>query len=145
MVSGFPRDTPMIQQVSVVSLFLIPGFTLVWWAISLICRRTAVIFDKPPGHITVTRGHISPLLWFLRRKCISKKEARTVFFRTFKQSHGYSDSVTGYQMGVNTESGKELIMHNSYWNLEGAQTITEKIREFANQESAVSDSTTSDK
>lgn len=128
------------EKLSVAFLFIIPGLALVWWGTSLVSRRTKVIFNSPPRYITVIRGHISPFLWFLRTKRISNEEARTVSFCSVERTRGNSGSITVYQIKVLMKSGKELTLHESYYQPEEARRLTEIIREFAYQDSLVSDS-----
>lgn len=123
-----PPDTPMIEWVSVAFLLIIPGLALVWWGVSLVGRRTKVTFNRPLGYMTVTPGHISLLLWSLRTKRISSKEARTAHFHVDKRG-----STRMYQVKIVMSSGEELTLHDENWEGDKADYLARRIREFGRE------------
>jgi len=77
---------------------------------------TKVTFDQPPGYLTVTLGHIPVFLWFLRKKSISREEARTV-------------TVTGHPLvKIVMKSGKELKLWT--WRFDEAELLEQRILDF---------------
>ncbi len=80
---------------------------------------TKVTFDQPPGYLTVTLGHIPVFLWFLRKKRISREEARTV-------------TVTGHPLvKIVMKSGKELKLWT--WRFDEVEPLARRIAEFGKE------------
>ncbi len=122
---------------NVIILVFIPilGLPVVWFGSLLVFWKTKVSFDKPPGYITVTRGHISPLLWFLRTKIISKEEARTAHYLTGVRRSGYFSEVSEnkYQVKIVTKSGKEVTLHSGYSEPNKVKYLAQRILDFGQQ------------
>ena len=107
----------------------------------MVGMTTKVTFDKPPGYMTVTRGHIPLFLWFVRTKRISKEEARSVFVRSVERMvfGGYiglnvpsTSRHTAYQVKVVMNSGKEVTLHGD-WNTDVSNYLARRISEFSQQ------------
>lgn len=80
---------------------------------------TKVTFDQPPGYLTVTLGHIPVFLWFLRKKRISREEARTV-------------TVTGHPLvKIVMKSGKELKLWT--WRFDEVEPLARRILAFVQE------------
>lgn len=119
--------------VGILMMLLVFGLPVAWYGILLVCWKTKVSFNQPLGYIAVTWGHISPFLWFLRTKRISREEARTARFSASELPRGQGGSTTKYQVKVSMKSGKELVLHRAYWNGDEAKELTRTILDFGRQ------------
>jgi hypothetical protein len=98
---------------TLVLFLLIPSIFPVGWlllGIYYLGWRTKVTFNQPPGYITVTRGHIPIFLPQLRRRCISREEAKSVYLRSVGRNLGGGGWRTAHEVRIITEAGKELTL-----------------------------------
>lgn len=113
--------------------FWIGGFGLLFTLLGIwtVGMTTKVNFNKPPGYMTVIRGHRPLFLWFLRIKRISKEEARSVFVHTH---HSIWDPYIHHEVRVVARSGKEVeLYHTGKWG-DIADYLAKRILDFAQEE-----------
>lgn len=112
------------------------GVFFVLLGIWMVGMTTKVVFNKPYGHITITRGYVPIFLVSKRKKRISREEAKSVFVRSRERwvstgptaSGGYA---TFYETKVITSSGKELKLYGGGTNRGVADYLAKRILDFA--------------
>ena len=105
-------------------LFLLP---IGIWMVGM---TTKVIFNRPPGYMTVTRGHIPVFLWFLRGRVISREEAKSVFACVI---NNWWDEGSHHEVRVVANSGKEVRLCDAGRYGNKANYLAKRIREFGQQ------------
>lgn len=94
------------------------GLFAVLVGIWIVGVTTKVTFNQPPGYMTVTLGHIPIFLWFLRKKCISREDAR-------------NSTVAAYPVKITMKSGKELKLYG--WQHDEAEPLARRILDFGQE------------
>lgn len=110
------------------------GLPAIWFGTLFVGWTTKVSFNHELGCISATRGHISPLLQFLRTKRISREEVQTAHFSASEALRGQGGSATKYEVKVDLKSGKGLVVHRAYWKGEQAKYLAGRILEFSHQQ-----------
>ena len=105
-------------------LFLLP---IGIWMVGM---TTKVIFNRPPGYMTVTRGHIPVFLWFLRRRVISREEAKSVFACVI---NNWWDEGSHHEVRVVANSGKEAKLLDGGRYGDVANYLAKRILDFAQE------------
>ncbi len=104
-------------------LFILLG---IWMA----GMTTKVTFDKPPGYITVSRGHCPLFLWFLRTKRISREEAKSAFACVIDH---WWDEHSHHEVRVVASSGKEVKLLDGGRYQDVANYLAKRIEDWAKE------------
>jgi len=125
-------NLPAMRAISYSEEFIPAVFGVIFTLLGIwiVGMTTKVKFDKPPGYMTVTRGHIPVFLWSLRKKRVSREEARSVFVGSVLHEYWWRER-TAYEVMVVTKSGKEVKLCDAGWKRDKADYLVKRILEFS--------------
>ncbi len=108
------------------------GFLPLWFFLKTDSTKE-IVFDQPPGHITL-RFHFLPFIfWIYREKrSIPKKEIRTVLIRTHTVRSSKGRLRDADCLYVVMRSGEEVVLYADY-NPERVEYVEQRVLEFIAQ------------